>query len=224
MASHRGLRRLLGAAILSLFTATVASTQCTTIGLTFDDGPEPQTLKLLDALKAAHLHATFFLVGQNVVKYPDIVKRIVKDGHTIGVHTWSHEDLTKLDDATATAQILSARSVIKAMTGHDPEFMRPPFGYRDERVSAVIAATGMWEAVWTRDSFDWNGASTADIVNKLANTPEGGVVLMHSRFETTTEAIRLFGPSVCGGWLVPSSPQPNLDWKGLDARVKAVLR
>jgi peptidoglycan-N-acetylglucosamine deacetylase len=74
--------------------------------MTFDDGPSAEyTPRLLDLLKARHLKATFFLIGQNVQAHPELVRRIIADGHEVGNHTWDHPQLSKLSDERATDEI-----------------------------------------------------------------------------------------------------------------------
>lgn len=83
------------------------------VALTFDDGPGPDTPKLLDTLKAENVPATFLLVGKSVATYPDTVAREFKEGHSLGVHTWNHPQLTKLPDDKIVNEITSTADAIK---------------------------------------------------------------------------------------------------------------
>lgn len=86
--------------------------------MTFDDGPDPSnTPKLLELLKKEKVPATFFLVGQNVEMYPEVVKAIAKDGQTIGSHTYDHQDLSTLNESGMTNEITKTDQSIKKLTG-----------------------------------------------------------------------------------------------------------
>ena len=87
------------------------------IAITFDDGPSACTPPLLDGLKERNVKATFFLVGENVEVYPEIVKRIHEEGHLIGNHTYHHVEITKLSDEEAMYEINKTDEVIAGITG-----------------------------------------------------------------------------------------------------------
>jgi peptidoglycan/xylan/chitin deacetylase (PgdA/CDA1 family) len=99
------------------------------LAMTFDDGPSAEyTPRLLDLLKARHLKATFFLVGKNVEAHPDLVRRIIAEGHEVGDHTWDHPQLSKLSDAQATDEVEKTQDAISAAC----------------RVTPVAIATSVW--------------------------------------------------------------------------------
>ncbi|MFB9274790.1 polysaccharide deacetylase family protein [Cohnella cellulosilytica] len=152
------------------------------VALTFDDGPDNKyTEQILDVLKEYDVQATFFLVGTQVKKYPDMAKRIVEEGHAIGNHTWSHGDLTKLSVEQRAEQIDKARQIIEQATGVTPRLMRAPYGALSEDVLATIHDDEMKHVAWTVDTRDWAGSSVADMYkNVMANTRDGGIILMHS--------------------------------------------
>src|SRR6202012_3447694 len=84
------------------------------LAMTFDDGPSAEyTPRLLDLLKARHLKATFFLIGQNVQAHPELVRRIIAEGHEVGNHTWDHPQLSKLSDERATDEIEKTQDAIR---------------------------------------------------------------------------------------------------------------
>ena len=149
------------------------------VAFTFDDGPNPNTTpRLLDTLKKYGAKATFFMVGQNVVNYPDIVKRIYMEGHEIGNHSWSHEDLgamTSADDIIQGYQ--KADDAIFAACGHDPQYVRPPFGSMSELYNKTVDRESI---LWSIDTRDWeshNPASIRSIVDTYV--ADGSVILMH---------------------------------------------
>ena len=99
------------------------------IALTFDDGPHPYyTEQLLKGLRERGAKASFFITGQNVEAYPEIVKKIHEDGHLIGNHTYSHTQLTSRNQEKFKEEIIKTNEVIKEVTGEDTIFVRPPYG------------------------------------------------------------------------------------------------
>jgi peptidoglycan/xylan/chitin deacetylase (PgdA/CDA1 family) len=97
--------------------------------MTFDDGPSAEyTPRLLDLLKARHLKATFFLIGQNVQAHPELVRRIIAEGHEVGNHTWDHPQLSKLSDERATDEIEKTQDAIRTACGVTSVLLRPPYG------------------------------------------------------------------------------------------------
>lgn len=122
--------------------------------LTFDDGPSPNTPILLDMLASYGIPATFFLLGQNVVAYPEIVDRILADGHEIGNHSWSHPNLKRLGYDRQTEQIAATDRVLRAH-GATPFYFRPPYGAFDENTLKVAENLGLSIMLWSLDSKDW---------------------------------------------------------------------
>src|ERR1700719_4529684 len=99
------------------------------IAMTFDDGPSSaNTPRLLEILKQRNIKATFFLIGQNVAANPDIVRRILAEGHEVGNHSWTHPQLSKLSDDRVTAEITKTQDAIKDASGFTPTLLRPPYG------------------------------------------------------------------------------------------------
>src|SRR4029077_5203892 len=99
------------------------------IAMTFDDGPSAEnTPRLLEMLKQRNIKATFFLIGQNAAANPDIVRRILAEGHEVGNHSWTHPQLSKLSDDRVTAEITKPQDAIKDVSGYTPTLLRPPYG------------------------------------------------------------------------------------------------
>jgi hypothetical protein len=106
-------------------------TRCTSgkrVGITFDDGPTPETERLLDALATSNTKATFCVVGSRVVSHPLILKRIFEEGHQLCIHTWSHYALTSLSNEQIVAELAYTRQAIREVTGTSPTYYRPPYG------------------------------------------------------------------------------------------------
>ncbi len=166
------------------------------VALTYDDGPNgASTEELLDALQANRAPATFFAVGEQAERYPDLVRREVAAGHVIGNHTWEHPDLVSLDDATASEQIERTTTLLEGL-GADVHLFRPPFDSHDPRVDGFAKDAGLTTASWTyaRDPRDWDessgeGKSAPEICSFVSEESQAGdVVVLHEKFPGTVEA------------------------------------
>lgn len=157
------------------------------VALTFDDGPHPQyTIEMLEGLKKRNVKATFFLLGQEVEKYPEIVKRLHEEGHLIGNHSYKHEQLSKLTLEQACAQVSRTNDLIYDITGEYPSYVRPPFGDWHDKLDCEA---NMVEVLWDVDTRDWSSQNHAAIVNKvLKNVQENDIILMHDGYETSVTA------------------------------------
>ncbi len=152
------------------------------VALTFDDGPDNKyTTQILDLLKEYDVKATFFMVGLQVEKYPDTAKRIAEEGHSIGNHSWSHADLSKLSSKARDEELDRAQQAIIEATGMTPHLMRAPYGAISDSVLQSIHDENMKHVFWTVDTRDWAGSSVTKMhENVLDNTHKGGIILMHS--------------------------------------------
>lgn len=157
------------------------------VALTFDDGPHPvYTPEMLDLLKEKNVKATFFLLGEQVEQYPDIVKRMSEEGHLIGNHSYKHEQLSKLSSVQACSQVNRTNELIYSITGKYPEYLRPPFGdWKDD----LDCEVNMVEVLWDVDTLDWSSQNKDKVVNKVMNNVEDGdIILMHDSYESTVQA------------------------------------
>lgn len=152
------------------------------VALTFDDGPDPVfTPQILDKLKAHGVKATFFLLGENVVQYPEIVKRIAAEGHQIGNHTFSHPDLTKIDQGWFQWELQHTDQLIKNLVGYSPRFFRPTYGGIDEPKLAWATKQDYMTIQWTIDTLDWEGRDKGTIANTVtAEAMPGSIILQHN--------------------------------------------
>ncbi|HET6740639.1 MAG TPA: polysaccharide deacetylase family protein [Kribbella sp.] len=159
--------------------------------LTFDDGPDLEyTPKVLDVLARFDAKATFFEVGENVRKHPELSKRIHAAGHSVQNHTWDHSDLRKLTPAKFQQEVASTDQAIRTATGSTPACLRPPYGGVSATVRQRAKAMGKDLVVWTVDSRDWTKPGTAAIVQHvLKNVHSGSVILMHDGGGNRTETV-----------------------------------
>lgn len=160
---------------------TRARTDQMLVALTFDDGPyPPYTGEILDILKEYQVPATFFVIGKNAEKYPELVARAAAEGHQIGNHTYDHLDLLKANRATIAREIDRTSKLIYSITGLETRLIRPPHGFRDAVVMEVIAERGQKVVEWSVSSRDWENPGVDQIVSQtIAGVKNGAVILLH---------------------------------------------
>ena len=164
---------------------------------TFDDGPDPKrTPFVLDALKAHHIHAIFFMVGARleVPEAQAIIDRILAEGHIIANHTMTHQDLCHLrNDLRANAEIDKGKAIIEAQAKMQMVWFRAPYGVRCELLDNMLAARGITHFHWDLDPKEWkhgNTKKTIDYLEKnLAKIGGRNVLLMHDIKTATVEAL-----------------------------------
>jgi len=152
--------------------------------LTFDDGPAPLfTGKILDILAERRIAATFFLCGQNVERHPEIARRIVREGHTIGNHTYSHPFLCPRSRKFMAGEIDRAQEAIERVTGVRPTLFRPPYGARWFGLMPVLRQRGLKMVMWSVMGFDWKYKTQAIIRATTRRLHPGAVILLHDGHE-----------------------------------------
>ncbi|UJB68443.1 polysaccharide deacetylase family protein [Acaryochloris sp. 'Moss Beach'] len=148
------------------------------IALTFDDGPWPKTTaKMLDILKEHQVEATFFVVGSNITRFPHLLKRVAKEGHAIGNHSWSH-GYHYHSPALAQQEIKRTAAEIEKQIGFKTKLFRPPGGYLRNGLVAHARSQKHVTLMWTVDD-TYKGTVDKAINNVLNNASPGGIVLMH---------------------------------------------
>ncbi len=162
------------------------------IAMTFDDGPSAKlTPKLLDMLKERHIKATFFVVGQNAAENPEIIKRMVDEGHEVANHSWSHPALNKLGADGLRAQMEKTNDAIVAGGAPRPTLMRPPYGATSASLDRVLNEQyKMIPILWSVDPLDWkvrNANHVHDVI--VAQAHPGAIILSHDIHATTVAAM-----------------------------------
>lgn len=169
-----------------------------TVALTFDDGPNPDfTLKYLAVLKKYNVRATFFVVGMQAEKYPDVIKQLFAAGMAIASHSQTHPDLTKISAAQLQIEISQPAEIIANITGKKPLCLRYPFGASNQHVIDVIRAHDIVPGPMGWNAYDYKLPGVDKIVNQVLNNLQSGtIIIMHDGFagldrQQTLEALPL---------------------------------
>ena len=161
------------------------------IALTFDDGPAKNTTpRLLDMLAKRKIKATFFVLGENVEKNPDILKRIIANGHEVGNHSWSHLNFAQ-KPSVVRDQLQRTQDIIFQIAGIKPKVMRPPYGAITEHQKKwVTDQFGLKVILWEVDPLDWKKPGASVIARRiLAETRPGAIILVHDIHAQTIDAM-----------------------------------
>lgn len=170
---------------------------------TFDDGPDHRTTPIiLDVLDRNGIKGAFFVNGHRfhnrTAGGPDnqaVLREIYRRGHHIGNHTFSHKDITTLDEQGWRQEVLQVEQLVRAVTGRRPWMFRPPFGAGDAQSLNRISMEGYTIVMWNLDPMDWKAANAIDLLERtkrvIEENPDGGVLLFHDTNRTTAEAMPL---------------------------------
>ncbi|MDK2897438.1 MAG: peptidoglycan-N-acetylglucosamine deacetylase [Candidatus Atribacteria bacterium] len=156
------------------------------VAFTFDDVPNQYTSDILEVLLEYQIRATFFLIGNQAVKYPEVTRLIVSSGHEIANHSFSHCWQKEDPVETLIQDIKLAEEKIKKITGETPRFFRPPGGMITEEIKEACGSTGYSVVLWDVDSRDWalNGKEEEIVNNVLSQVEPGSIILFHSLSQT----------------------------------------
>ena len=176
------------------------------VALTFDDGPSPLfTPKILALLKQYQAHATFFVMGRKVEKYPGLVQAELRAGHEAGNHSFSHSYLTESSQFTREKELERTDMALDRLgCPKKGRLIRPPFSAFDDRLTTYIAHKQQHLALWSIDSGDWQGLGSEAIVkNVLTRVKNGSIVIFHDSDEKdqadrtpTVEALEVILPAL----------------------------
>lgn len=176
--------------------AYIGNTNEKVLYLTFDAGYENGcTAKILDTLKEKQVPAAFFLVGNYIRQSPDLVRRMVAEGHTVGNHTMHHYDMSRLSDKAAfSKELTDLEALYKETVGQElPKFYRPPQGIYSEENLKMAQELGYKTLFWSLAYVDWNNDAQPTretaFAKLLPRTHNGAVVLLHSTSKTNAEIL-----------------------------------
>ncbi len=159
-----------------------ANTNSNKVALTFDDGPDGvYTPLVLDVLQEYNVPATFFLIGENVQKYPEVAQRIVDEGHILGNHSWSHPRLSDIEAGELADELTKTEDILEAVTGLRTMLMRPPYGAVNQDALEQLIEMDYYVINWSVDSVDWRDQAVDPIlINTLPDVRGGAIILFHS--------------------------------------------
>ncbi|MEV0807026.1 polysaccharide deacetylase family protein [Micromonospora sp. NPDC050200] len=189
------------------------STGSPEVALTFDDGPDPQyTPQVLELLRTFHVRATFCVVGENAQSYPDLIRAIVADGHTLCNHSWQHDvQLGERSPSTIRADLLRTNQAIRDAVPDAPiAWYRQPGGAWTKPVVSVAAELGMTSLHWDVDPSDWQMPGAARITTLVTrDAGPGSIVLMHDAGgdrQGTVDALRRILPDLTSRFRLAALP------------------
>jgi len=194
------------------------------IAITFDDGPHGTlTPRLLDMLRERNIKATFYVCGNNAELYPDLLRRMIAEGHEIGNHSYNHPNLGKMSQEQVRSQLSRTHEAIVRATGIAPRTMRPPYGsFTQAQREWAMKEYGYPTVLWSVDPFDWKKPGAGAITSRiLAGTGNGGIILAHDIHSQTIDAMpatldgllskgyRFVTVSQLRAMRIDSAPQPS---------------
>jgi peptidoglycan/xylan/chitin deacetylase (PgdA/CDA1 family) len=159
------------------------------VALTFDDGPGPYTPNTLAKLRGAGAHASFFLVGRELSRGADLPRQEAQLA-SLGDHTWTHPQLTRLPVSQATDQVVRTKDAVTQASGAQVRLFRPPYGAFNPQITNIANGLGMVEILWSVDSRDSEGANFQQIANNVKDgLKPGAIILMHENRGQTLRAL-----------------------------------
>ena len=212
MQGKRGLRWLSMLCVCSLILHTClifadaqtevyrsVKTDSMKIAITFDDGPHPYlTDRILEILDRYEIKATFFMVGVNVLNYPDVARNVLAAGHEVGNHTFSHSHIAKLNQNEVMKEVGLCEDALEELCEYRPHLFRPPEGAVNMYVEHCTEDQDYTLILWSLDTRDWEHKNTEQIVQSvLSNISPGDIILMHDyigRQSHTPEALEILLP------------------------------
>lgn len=166
--------------------------RCQSVFLTFDDGPHPEhTPRLLDGLRQHGMLATFFVLGTHVQDHPEIVQRIVAEGHAVGNHTWNHPNPAEISARELMAELQRTNQILKRTVGVDCRLFRPPHGRLTATQFCRVWSAGQTVVLWNVDPKDYCVQSADALRDWFACTPltGGDLVLLHDSHRHAADAL-----------------------------------
>ena len=156
------------------------------VALTFDDGPSRHTARLLDGLRERGVQATFFLLGCHLEGNEELVKRMRREGHQIGSHTYDHALLTELSTAAALTELARCDLALCTLLGEGEYWVRPPYGAISGEVCGALDVPVLG---WSVDPRDWECRDAAQVLSQIAREArDGDIILLHDCYGSTVDA------------------------------------
>ncbi|NCC00443.1 MAG: polysaccharide deacetylase family protein [Clostridia bacterium] len=169
------------------------STNKPQISLTFDTGCGPDnTSELLKILKSRQILASFFITGEWASRYPELLQQIAADGHDLGNHSETHQNMNQLSEEECLQELMTLHHRIKSLTDIDMNLFRPPYDIYSNQMLAAVKKAGYQTILWSCDSMDWKNYSTDSIINTLCSHPQlanGAIIRLHTDAPHTVSAL-----------------------------------
>jgi len=161
------------------------------VAITFDDGPTPETEKVLELLARYNAKATFFCIGSQIEKYPEIVKKTAMAGHTVSNHTYTHSRQLSIFPVEKTVEELEVTdALVQKHTGRKPMFFRPPYGVTSPNIAKALKQTGHYVIGWNVRSLDAVIDSETKIFNRIkGRLAPGCIILLHDTSQKTVNVL-----------------------------------
>lgn len=161
------------------------------ICLTFDDGPHENTEAILNILSKHNVKAIFFCIGKQVEKFPEITERIVREGHVLGNHTYSHSNTISLKSASKFKEdINKTNTILRKYTGKETHYFRPPYGVTNPSIAKALKGYSEKIVGWNVRSFDTVAVNESKFLEKILNeTHAGSIVLFHDTQPITSNIL-----------------------------------
>ena len=163
------------------------------VALSFDAAwGNEDTQQILNILKEHNIHATFFMTGGWVEKYPEDVKKIQEAGHDLANHSENHKNMSQLTDEECQQELLKVHDKVKELTDVEMNLFRPPYGDYDNEVINNAESCGYYSVQWSIDSLDWKDYGVESIIKTVVehkNLQNGAIILMHNGAKYTAEAL-----------------------------------
>ena len=163
------------------------------VAITFDDGPGQYTEELLDFLKENNARVTFFMLGSNATRYPDLIKRMNDEGHAIGNHSYSHPNLSKLSATAIASEMEKCNAAIRGAIGKNASVFRCPGGSNSATVQAAAKSANMPIIHWSLDTLDWQLKDKDKILTRTfeeIKVKDGDVILLHDIHRASVDAAK----------------------------------
>ncbi|CAG7574612.1 peptidoglycan/xylan/chitin deacetylase (PgdA/CDA1 family) [Barrientosiimonas humi] len=172
-------------------STTARPVDCTVercVALTYDDGPGAHTERLLSTLRSKGARATFFMLGEQASRYPEVVQSVKNAGMEIGSHSWGHEQLTAMTPGALRSDLSRTNQTLSQLTGTPVRLVRPPYGARTAQVDKVSGELGMAEVLWDVDTLDWKYRDPGRLPKDATSAVRpGSIVLMHDIHRSTVD-------------------------------------
>ncbi|KRD11307.1 polysaccharide deacetylase [Flavobacterium sp. Root901] len=151
------------------------------IALTFDDGPSVYTLEVLELLKKYNAKATFFCIGKNIETHPEILQKVIDEGHLVGNHSYSHSKFFDFyTEPTIRKELQKTDKLLEKFTSKKINFFRPPYGVTTPSIGRALKITGHKTIGWNIRSLDGGTTNVELILNRIKKrVSPGGIVLLH---------------------------------------------